>query len=320
MPPGADAVVMQENTELDRRPSPPIVHIREARVESGQNMLPRAASLRRGDIVLRAGRTLAPPDIGVLSEVGRDRVRVHASPTVAVVATGNELVRPDQVPGPGQIRNSNGPMLCALVSGAGAKAVDLGIARDDRAELARSIRRGLEEDVLILSGGVSMGVLDLVPAVLQEAGVEPVFHKVRLKPGKPMWFGVALASEGNRLVFGLPGNPVSSLVCFEVFVRPALAVLAGRPAHESPRVIARLARRHHQRGDRPTYYPARLRDEAGAIVVEPLAWRGSADLTTLAQADGLALFPAGRACFEAGETVTVMLLRSRVPGGGAGET
>ena len=309
MPDGADAVVMVERSELIESSQSSIVRVCDDGVEPGQNTMRRATSLRRGDVVLRTGCTLTAADIGIASEVGRREALVHPQPTVAVLATGNELVPAGQAPGQGQIRNSNGPMLCALTAGAGGRAVDLGIGRDDEAELSQLVRRGLEEDVLVLSGGVSVGVLDLVPKVLQEVGVEPIFHKVRVKPGKPLWFGAAPSDRGDTLVFGLPGNPVGSLVCFELFVRPALGALAGKSTDARPSVEARLAREHTQRGDRPTYYPAKLRYESGEAVVEPLDWHGSADLPTLARANCLAFFPAERQRFEPGETVTVMMLR-----------
>lgn len=309
MPAGADAVVVVERTELIESGDSSIVRIRDDGVKPGRNTMRRATSLRRGDVVLRAGCALTAADIGIISEVGRREALVYPRPTVAVLATGNELVPAGQVPGAGQIRNSNGPMLCALATDAGGCAVDLGIGRDDEAELSRLVRRGLEEDVLVLSGGVSAGVLDLVPKVLQDVGVESVFHKVRLKPGKPMWFGVAPGAGGDTLVFGLPGNPVGSLVCFELFVRPVLGALAGKSADALPRAEARLAREHTQRGDRPTYYPAVLRHESGAAIVEPLDWHGSADLPTLARANCLAFFAAERQRFEPGETVTVTMLR-----------
>jgi len=309
MPDGADAVVMVERTELIESGQSSIVQIHDDGVKPGQNTMRRATSLRCGDVVLQAGCTLTAADIGIISEAGRREAPVYPQPTVAVLATGNELVPTGQVPGEGQIRNSNGPMLCALATDAGGSAVDLGIGRDDEAELSRLVRRGLEEDVLVLSGGVSAGVLDLVPKVLQDVGVESVFHKVRVKPGKPLWFGVAPSAGGDRLVFGLPGNPVGSLVCFELFVRPALRALGGKSADAPTGIEARLAHEHTQRGDRPTYYPATLRRESGAAVVEPLDWHGSADLPTLARANCLAFFPAERQRFETGETVTVMMLR-----------
>src|SRR5262249_22274153 len=154
---------------------------------------------------------------GCLAELGRGVVTVRRRPRVAILATGDELVPIDETPRPGQIRNSNEMMLSSQLRRSGADAVPLGIARDDRAELRARIEQGLRHDMLLLSGGVSAGKLDLVPEVLAELGVRQVFHKVRIKPGQPLWFGVAVAGGVRCCVFGLPGNPVSSMVCCELF-------------------------------------------------------------------------------------------------------
>jgi molybdopterin molybdotransferase len=268
--------------------------------------------------------------VGLLAEVGRVTLSAIPRPTVAILSTGNELVPAAETPGPGQIRNSNGPMLAALVQSAGAVPHDLGIARDEPDELRRLIADGLRSGVLVLSGGVSAGVLDLVPGVLAELGVRQVFHKVNLKPGKPLWFGVRADAEcGTRnpdstaaetphsafripnssaLVFGLPGNPVSTLVCFELFVRPALRRLAGRPAAEQQPLVARLTRDFTHKGNRPTYHPARLDTADGRPVVAPVAWQGSADLRAFAEANALVHFPEGDRHFPAGQEVEVLRL------------
>jgi len=241
----------------------------------------------------------------VLAEIGRTAVEVYAQPPAAVMTSGNELVAPDQKPGPGQIRNSNNPMLVALARRAGAAAVDLGIARDEEADIRRLVDQGLRRDLLILSGGVSAGVLDLVPKVLADAGVQQVFHKVHLKPGKPLWFGAAERGDRTTLVFGLPGNPVSSLVCFELFVRAAIANMRGLSDSALPRQAARLGQPHAQRGDRPVYFPGVLEATDELPVATPLPWQGSADLATLAGANCLIHLPAGQRNYEAGEAVTV---------------
>jgi molybdopterin molybdotransferase len=188
---------------------------------------------------------------------------------------------------------------------AGGSAVDLGIGRDDEVELRRLVSQGLERDVLVLSGGVSAGMLDLVPRVLAAEGVEQVFHHVNLKPGKPVWFGVRDHGGQRTLVFGLPGNPVSSLVCFDLFVRPALSGLAGKCAAQASAIGSRLTREHKHRGDRPTYWPAKTEKRDGESYVTPLDWRGSGDLFTLAAADCLICFPPGDRQFAAGEHVSV---------------
>jgi molybdopterin molybdotransferase len=306
IPEGADAVVMVEQTEaIDDGAR---VVIRTDQVRAAQNIMPRAKSMRSGDVVLRAGNRIRAIEIGVLAEIGATNVPAFPLPTVAVLSTGNELVPADATPAAGQIRNSNGPMLAALVRRAGGRAIDLGVGRDEQTELMESVNRGLREDVLVVSGGVSAGVLDLVPEVLSAHGVEKIFHKVHLKPGKPLWFGIKQSESGNKLVFGLPGNPVSSLVCFEIFVRPALAALAGRSGQGLQRRTARLACKHRHRSDRPTYYPARLAEKNDEMTVEPLAWQGSADLCTLADADCLAYFPPGEREYCENDRVDVYVL------------
>ena len=306
LPQGANAVVMVEQTESLRDGE--AVVIQTDRASDGQNIMLRGASMREGDIVLRAGQRVRPIEAGVLAEVGVTSVPTYPLPSVAILSTGNELVPADKHPAAGQIRNSNGPMLAALVQRAGGRPVDLGIGRDEASELAALVERGLGEDVLLLSGGVSAGVLDLVPQVLAELGVEQVFHKVQLKPGKPLWFGIKQGERHASLVFGLPGNPVSSLVCFELFVRPAIAALAGDRDADLECRRARLARAHSHRGGRPTYHPARLLDRQGDWQVEPLAWQGSADLRTLADADCLAYFPPGDREYQMGDEVDAYVL------------
>lgn len=319
LPVGCDAVVMIEKTELvststDKPglPMPPaggsegaaVVEIRDT-VRQGQNILRRGTAMRRGDVVLSAWHELRPAEIGLLCEVGRQDVLAIPRPTVAVLPTGNEIIDAGQTPAGGQIRNTNGPMLMAAVEGAGGRPVDLGVGRDDLDELHRLIARGLESDMLVLSGGVSAGVLDLVPRALADLGVQQVFHKVQFKPGKPLWFGVLPDERGDKLVFGLPGNPVSSLVCFEMFVRSALGRLAGRADAGMRSEQGELTCEFSHRGDRPTYHPARLRREGPRTLAEPLPWQGSADLRTIVSANGLVHFPVGDRRHAVGERLEV---------------
>jgi molybdopterin molybdotransferase len=309
IPPGADAMVMQEQTEVTVG-SPTRVRIRDAMLRTGQNILRQGIALRRGDVVLQAGRLIRPAEIGLLAEVGRATVSVIPAVSVGVLATGNELVSAAERPAAGQIRNSNGPMLLAAARHVRTATVDLGVARDEKQPLRQKLAEGLKSDVLVVAGGVSTGVLDLVPGTLAELGVREVFHKVRIKPGKPLWFGVADQENDRRtLVFGLPGNPVSTFVCFELFVKPAMAKLAGRDAaaHRHP-ISARLASDFTHRGDRPTYQPAVLQETepTNPPSVAPLRWAGSADLRGLVDANALIAFPAGDRAYAGGETVEVL--------------
>jgi molybdopterin molybdotransferase len=307
LPKGADAVVMIEQTETAAADA---IRVLQPNVRPGQNIMRRAASLSRGQVVLSRGKRLRAIELGLLAEVGRQEVQVARRPSVAIIATGNELVGVSAVPDAGQIRNSNGPLLTALVEQAGGEAIDLGIARDETDDLRAKVNEGLECDIVVLSGGVSAGVLDLVPQVLRELGVQEVLHKVNLKPGKPLWFGIRRGGSAQQqaLVFGLPGNPVSTLVCFELFVRPAIQSMQGEAPIGLARTTATLGREHRQRGERPAYWPAVVREDNGIRSVMPLPWQGSGDLRTLTDANCLAFFPAGDRVFAIGEQVDVLLL------------
>jgi molybdopterin molybdotransferase len=306
VPPGADAVVVVEGTRVleDGR-----VSVEGRPPRPGQNILARGREMRSGETVLAAGTLLRPPELGVLATMGRTQVRVVPAPTVAVLSTGDEVVEPGETPGPGQIRNSNGPMLLAQAARAGALPRYLGIARDRLDSLRPLVLQGLEADVLILSGGVSAGTLDLVPGVLQEAGVVAHFHKAAMKPGKPVFFGTRdRPTEGRALVFGLPGNPVSSLVCFELFVRPALRRLAGHADVGPVTVSATLAEDFSHRTDRPTYHPASLEMGEAGWRVRPVPWFGSADLRGLTRANALLVLPPGDHQHRAGQVFSVVRL------------
>jgi molybdopterin molybdotransferase len=316
IPRGCDAMIMIERSELieDTSAASPTaesrqrVRLEDAPPSPGAHILNAGTIMRQGDVVLHEGDEIRPMEIGLLAEVGHGRVKVFDRPRVAILATGDELVSPEQRPQSGQIRNSNGPMLCAAVRRHGGQVLDLGVARDRRDALVERITAGLEADMLVLSGGVSAGVLDLVPGVLAEMGVKQVFHKVRLKPGKPLWFGVRSGGDHTSLVFGLPGNPVSSLVCFELFVRPVMAALSGHGFRQPPRIQAALAQSHQVRGDRPTFFPARVQTSGHPPQVALAPWKGSSDLRGLAGINALAYFPAGERAYTPGEMLEVILL------------
>jgi molybdopterin molybdotransferase len=314
IPSGADAIVPVERA-VDGTAGVHAggrVRLAEPKFRPGQHVARQAAAFARGREVLPAGAVLGAAEVGLAAEAGATHVVAAPRVRVAILSTGSELVACDTVPAFGQTRNSNGPMLAAAVSLLGAEPIALGLAADKPEAIRALVMQGLAADVLVLSGGVSAGDLDLVPAIFARCGVEQVFHKVRLKPGKPVWFGVLTRPDGApaTLVFGLPGNPASSLVCFELFVRPALQILAGRPpgTWHRRRIEARLIATAKAPPDRPAYVPCRLVQERSEWLADPLPWTGSSDLVGLAVADGLLALPAGAGVLEAGAGVEVVVL------------
>ena len=304
LPSGADAVVMVERSRMEGNDV--VLH---GPVRPGLNRLTRGREMKAGELLLDRGTLLDASKLGLIASAGRSEVLAIPRPTVAVVPTGDELVPISQIPQPGQIRNSNGLMLAALAHSWGVTEVnERPIALDDPTRLNSALREAIEGwDVILISGGVSAGTKDLVPATLVDLGVEPVFHKVNVKPGKPIWFGVGpgRGSKPGILVFGLPGNPVSGIVGFLLFVRPALDALAGLAPKRTQLASFGLGARFEHRGDRPTYHPARLVD--GRIF--PMGWAGSADLRAVALADGFAAFPGGDRAFQEGEAIPFLPLR-----------
>lgn len=306
IPDGATAVVIRERTE-ETRDRPDQVAVKQEAIAPGKNILRQGTSMREGRVVIKAGTILRPTDIGILAEVGQTHVPVFTRPRVAVLSTGDEIVEASMRPAAGQIRNSNGPMLEAMAKAVGAKVTNLGIARDNKEDLTAKILEGLTFDVLLLSGGVSAGMLDLVPSVLAEHGVSEIFHKINMKPGKPLWFGVQEAAV-RTLVFGLPGNPVSSLVGFHVFARRVIERMQGRSTETLEFRQVPLAEPMEHHGDRPVFFPSRHEHQGGGSIVRTLDWKGSADLATLAHANAFVLFQPREATYEAGELVPVIEL------------
>ena len=300
VPDGADAVVPVEQTE-------PVGHSQVRILEpvaAKSNIAQQGEDLRRGDVVLEPGRVLRSAEIGLLAMVGRREVEVYGRPRVAILATGDELIEPDQAPRPGQTRNCNNSSLLAECARAGFQAAALGIARDTREELETKIRAGLEADVLLVSGGVSMGRYDLVPQVFEALGAKVHFSKVAIKPGKPTVF----ATCAKRLVFGLPGNPVSVIVAFRLFVEPALWKMAGQLDWAPQMTSVKLTGSLCNRGDRRTYLPARLTSSTGGLLADPVPSHGSGDLMALTNADALIQVEAGAGEVSAGTEVPALLL------------
>jgi molybdopterin molybdotransferase len=302
LPPSADAVLIVEQSEP--APTDPRRVRALASVRPGDNLARRGNDVRAGDLLLPAGEFIGAGEIGVLAACGRPSVQVGARPRVGVLATGDELVPPGEAPGPGRIRNSNGPVLVALAARAGAEVLDLGIAPDRESALGEAIEAGLQADLLVLSGGVSMGVYDLVGKVLRSLGVEILFDGVAIRPGKPFTFG----RRGAAIVAGCPGNPVSSYVIFQVFLRPALRKMAGHPEPLRKPVRGRLATPLRQRPGRTGFHQARVRWDDDRLLVESLTTSGSADFASCARGNALAIVPAGVTSLAAGDAVDLMLL------------
>ena len=297
VPAGADAVVQVEwTTGFDQDP----VVVERGPVRVGLNLSPRGEIVAKGSTVLEHGALLRPEEVSLLAAAGCDPVPVWARPTVAVLSTGDEVVPASATPGPAQIRDANRAALLALVTQTGGVPVDLGIAPDEPGALRAAIDRGLQADVLVLSGGASDGQRDLVKATLAAAGVELAFTRLAVKPGRPTLAGRA----GGTLVLGLPGNPASALVIARVFLVPALRRRSGRTHPSLRRLRAPLGLSVTKKADRLWLVPAVLGSDG---VVMPLRPRGSADLPTAIRADGYVVAPRGETRLEAGATVEVLL-------------
>ena len=294
-----------------------VVPVEQARRESGRvrlDIVPaagthirrRGESIAAGTPLLSPGRRLAAADVALAAMAGADPVTVYRRPRIAIAATGNELVPTTATPGPGQLRDSNGPMLAALCRARGWLAAARPRVADDADGVARLFAgAGGGEDVLITSGGVSAGDLDLLPAAAEKAGFEMLFHGVAMRPGKP----VAVARRGEIVWIGLPGNPVSSAVCFHLFAREVGGRLEGESSPGAPRVSARLSAAISPAGPRETYRDAVWETAGGESRVAALRSAGSHDLAAHARGNALILQPARSEALPAGATVTCLLTR-----------
>jgi len=303
VPLGADAVVMVEHVE--RLEDSAIRFAAGRSLRAGDNIVPRGSEARAGQIVLSVGVSVGAAEIALAASCGCEGLRVFRRPRVAIVATGDELVELNQVPEPQQIRNSNSYALAALVTAAGGEAVRMPIARDRREEIAAAIGAARGCDLLVLSGGVSMGEYDLVEEVLLSLGAEFFFTGVRMQPGKPVVFGRLPATEEFPAVFffGLPGNPISTQVTFHVFVEPLLRALGGAGVAGPDFVQATLGEDVPGKPGLTRLLPAR---RAG-VEVRLVGWQGSGDLAANARANCYALLPADRESFHAGEIIRILM-------------
>jgi molybdopterin molybdotransferase len=303
VPAGADAVVMIEHTSRQGD----LVRFERA-VQRGQNVVPRGSEATAGQTILKPGMRLGYAELALAAQIGAVQLQCARRPRVAILSTGDEVVLIDETPGPFQIRNSNSVSLAAQVRIAGGEPVVLGNAADRIEDLGEKIERGLKEDALVLSGGISMGKYDLVESVLKAMGAEIFFDGVAIRPGKPAVFGICQ----GKPVFGLPGNPVSTMVTFELFVAPAIDLLCGAESRALPLVEARLAEPLNEKSGLTHFLPARVERRERVSEVKALKWQGSGDIATLAKANCFLVVPSDLEKIEAGESVSVLLRKDVV--------
>jgi molybdopterin molybdotransferase len=301
LPQGADAVLRQE----DAVETGDAVEV-GAPVREGTDIRRRGEDIRAGNGVVPAGTPLGPAELGVLASVGVAEVRCARRARLAVIVTGDELVEPGNELAPGQIRNSNAYSVAAQARRAGGEVIGVRTVGDDYEDTRDAIGDGLRADVLVVCGGVSVGPHDHVKGALSELGVEEAFWGIALRPGRPTWFGV----RGRTLVFGLPGNPVSAMVTFHLLVRPALARMSGERRREPVRISATMDADYAKRPGRLHAVRCRARVLDGGWHVRPTGAQGSHILTSMLDADALALIEADRGDVSAGEQVEIELLRA----------
>jgi molybdopterin molybdotransferase len=296
IPRGADAVVMLEHV---RREGTRVIAGQSA--EPGQFINPQGCEARAGDILLHPGQRLDFTGIAMLAAAGKQSVRVYAAPRVAIIATGDEIVPVAATPRDFQIRNSNAYSLAAQVARAGGVPLILPVARDELAHTRELIERGLDADLLLLSGGVSAGKYDIVEPVLNALGAEFFFDRVLIQPGQPLVFGKAR----GKFFFGLPGNPSSTMVTFEIFARAALELLGGQDESALHMPFARLTQDFHHRVGLTRFLPACLSPDGATVT--PLTWRGSSDVPALTRANAFMVVDADRPAWQAGDWIGVLL-------------
>lgn len=308
VPAGADAVVMVEYTSLRGKQ----VEVTRS-VVPGENIVPRGAEAREGALLLDRGVGLNVADIALAASAGKSRLQVYKRPRVAVLTTGDEIVDIDAKPGPTQIRNSNSYSLAAQIQHAGGEPVLLPVAPDELQGLRHLIEEGLKFDLLLMTGGVSMGRYDLVEQVLSEMGAKFFFTGAKLQPGRPVVFGQCSVGGPARerlatYFFGLPGNPVSTMVTFELFARPMLEALSGKVPSKLIFLHVRLKKEIRIKTGLTRFLPAVLSGEFEHSEVELVTWQGSGDVAATARANCYAVIPPNRENIPAGEWIPVMLL------------
>ncbi|MBI2678327.1 MAG: molybdopterin molybdotransferase MoeA [Candidatus Koribacter versatilis] len=303
VPPGADAVVMVEYTARTEGANNENVEVQRA-VAPGENVVPAGAEARAGAELLAPGTRIAHAQIALAAAVGKTSLLVYQRPRIAILSTGDEVVDVAAEPGPNQIRNSNSYSLAAQVATAGGSPVQLPIAPDEAGPLRRLIQQGLASDMLLITGGVSVGKYDLVEQVLEQLGAEFIFTGAAIQPGRP----AVLGRVGNTPFLGLPGNPVSTMVTFELFARPLLAALAGAKPSPLRFLQARLKSDFKTKTGLTRFLPAALSGEFENVEVEVVKWQGSGDMAATARADCYLVVPPDRDTLAAGELVSILMV------------
>jgi molybdopterin molybdotransferase len=294
VPEGADTVFMVEDSTIV-----PSGKVKFTGSFTKENIAFKGEDIKTGDIVLRKGNLIRPQEVAVMASVGCTSVNVARKPVVAVISSGDELVEPFSEPGISQIRNSNAYQLLAQLLRAGVLGKYYGIARDDKDETYELVKQAIAEcDVVLLTGGVSMGDFDFIPGVLEKAGVKILFSRVNVQPGKPTTFGI----HSDAIVFGLPGNPVSSFTQFELLVRPLLCKMMGYDLNPVTLPLQMKVSFSRRMADRHAFIPVKITPDG---LAEPVEYHGSAHISALAQADGIISLAPGKKNIEKGETVSV---------------
>jgi molybdopterin molybdotransferase len=307
IPAGANAVIPVEDTDFNHRSAgtsaPETISFTKT-VNTGDNLRPRGMDMRAGEIVLQTGRTLKPQDLGLLATLGMAHVTVHKKPRVALLSSGDELLPVDAPLEPGKIRDSNSYTLAAAIEKAGAEVMRLGVAKDSREDVTALFDKAVKEnvDLIVSSAGVSVGAFDFIKEVI-EANGSMDFWRVNMRPGKPLAFGTY---RGINFI-GLPGNPVSAFVGFEVFVRPVLGRMSGSMDGNRQTIQVRCEEEIESDG-RESYLRATLRSENGILLAKLTGHQGSGNLLSLVQADALLIIPAGVKCVPAGQEVKAIVL------------
>ncbi len=306
VPAGADTVVQVELTDGGTY----VVTIHQA-LPRGASIRRRGEDMRAGDVVIRSGARIGAAELAMLTAVQKTTVQVGRRPTVAILSTGDELVEADEPLAPGKIVNTNGPLLAALVRETGAIPRQLGIVRDTREATIAALEAAMESDFVLTSGGVSVGAFDFVKEALDALGAETKFWRVSMKPGKP----VVLSRLRDRVILGLPGNPVSSFVSFHLFAAPALRKAMGQQGALFPPVVhARLETPLKSLGDRRVYVRVHVSAREGELHARPLTSQGSGSLTSMIGANGLAVVESGVTKVDSGASVPVLMIGALAPG------